>query len=165
MGAATAAPSASFLQHAVIAVLCRSRLVRNVQAFTASGGNELVLSGINLGRWGRDLTPQRTLEDLVGAIWRRPRCPVCVSVLSSRWTGRPGCWPCFVPIQLPPAPGSHDMPISRCNPDPTPFSAPCTAAIALGTMRKTAPHSREHTGGSDRRRRDGGLSGRERSPL
>ena len=42
--------------------------LRNVQSFAASGGTELVLSGINLGRWGRDLTPQRTLEDLVGAI-------------------------------------------------------------------------------------------------
>jgi len=28
---------------------------RQVQGFVASGGNELVLSGINLGRWGRDL--------------------------------------------------------------------------------------------------------------
>jgi threonylcarbamoyladenosine tRNA methylthiotransferase MtaB len=42
--------------------------LRNVQAFAAGGGTELVLSGINLGRWGRDLTPQRTLEELVGAI-------------------------------------------------------------------------------------------------
>ena len=29
--------------------------LRNVQAFVAGGGTELVLSGINLGRWGRDL--------------------------------------------------------------------------------------------------------------
>ncbi len=42
--------------------------LRNVQAFAAGGGTELVLSGINLGRWGRDLTPQRTLEELVSAI-------------------------------------------------------------------------------------------------
>jgi threonylcarbamoyladenosine tRNA methylthiotransferase MtaB len=42
--------------------------LRNVQAFAAGGGTELVLSGINLGRWGRDLAPQRTLEELVGAI-------------------------------------------------------------------------------------------------
>jgi threonylcarbamoyladenosine tRNA methylthiotransferase MtaB len=42
--------------------------LRNVQAFAATGGTELVLSGINLGRWGRDLMPQRTLEELVAAI-------------------------------------------------------------------------------------------------
>jgi threonylcarbamoyladenosine tRNA methylthiotransferase MtaB len=42
--------------------------LRNVQAFAAQGGTELVLSGINLGRWGRDLEPQRTLEELVSAI-------------------------------------------------------------------------------------------------
>jgi threonylcarbamoyladenosine tRNA methylthiotransferase MtaB len=29
-----------------------------VEGFVASGGNELVLSGINLGRWGRDLTAE-----------------------------------------------------------------------------------------------------------
>jgi len=28
---------------------------RQIEGFVASGGNELVLSGINLGRWGRDL--------------------------------------------------------------------------------------------------------------
>jgi threonylcarbamoyladenosine tRNA methylthiotransferase MtaB len=42
--------------------------LRNVQAFAAAGGTELVLSGINLGRWGRDLKPKRTLEELVSAI-------------------------------------------------------------------------------------------------
>ena len=42
--------------------------LRKVQGFAAGGGTELVLSGINLGRWGRDLTPQRTLEELVSAI-------------------------------------------------------------------------------------------------
>jgi threonylcarbamoyladenosine tRNA methylthiotransferase MtaB len=39
-----------------------------VEAFVVDGGMELVLSGINLGRWGRDLTPRRTLEELVSAI-------------------------------------------------------------------------------------------------
>jgi threonylcarbamoyladenosine tRNA methylthiotransferase MtaB len=42
--------------------------LRNVRVFAAGGGTELVLSGINLGRWGRDLNPVRTLEELVGAI-------------------------------------------------------------------------------------------------
>jgi threonylcarbamoyladenosine tRNA methylthiotransferase MtaB len=49
--------------------------LRNVQAFAAGGGTELVLSGINLGRWGRDLTPQRTLEELVSTILLRTALP------------------------------------------------------------------------------------------
>jgi threonylcarbamoyladenosine tRNA methylthiotransferase MtaB len=47
----------------------------NVQAFAAAGGTELVLSGINLGRWGRDLTPVCTLEQLVSAILHRTGLP------------------------------------------------------------------------------------------
>jgi threonylcarbamoyladenosine tRNA methylthiotransferase MtaB len=49
--------------------------LREVQAFAAVGGVELVLSGINLGRWGRDLTPVCTLEELVSAILRRTTLP------------------------------------------------------------------------------------------
>ncbi len=47
----------------------------NVQAFADAGGTELVLSGINLGRWGRDLTPPRMLEELVSAILSRTGLP------------------------------------------------------------------------------------------
>jgi threonylcarbamoyladenosine tRNA methylthiotransferase MtaB len=49
--------------------------LRNVQAFADGGGTELVLSGINLGRWGRDLTPQRSLEELVSAILLQTALP------------------------------------------------------------------------------------------
>jgi threonylcarbamoyladenosine tRNA methylthiotransferase MtaB len=49
--------------------------LRHVQSFAAAGGTELVLSGINLGRWGRDLTPQRTLEELVAAILHQTTLP------------------------------------------------------------------------------------------
>jgi threonylcarbamoyladenosine tRNA methylthiotransferase MtaB len=49
--------------------------LRNVNSFVTGGGIELVLSGINLGRWGRDLTPQRTLEELVGAILHQTKLP------------------------------------------------------------------------------------------
>ncbi len=51
-------------------------VLRQVEGFVAAGGNELVLSGINLGRWGRDLpgsegaAPQ-TLAGLVRAIFAR----------------------------------------------------------------------------------------------
>ena len=35
--------------------LPRAAVMRQVEGFVAAGGNELVLSGINLGRWGREL--------------------------------------------------------------------------------------------------------------
>ena len=34
-------------------------VLKQVEGFVAAGGNELVLSGINLGRWGRDLSDSR----------------------------------------------------------------------------------------------------------
>ena len=43
--------------------------------FAGSGGQELVLSGINLGRWGRDLSPALTLETLVTALLERTALP------------------------------------------------------------------------------------------
>jgi threonylcarbamoyladenosine tRNA methylthiotransferase MtaB len=49
--------------------------LRDVEAFSAAGGTELVLSGINLGRWGRDLKPERTLEELVNSILLRTALP------------------------------------------------------------------------------------------
>jgi threonylcarbamoyladenosine tRNA methylthiotransferase MtaB len=55
----------------------------NVRAYVDRGGNEsacgggveLVLSGINLGRWGRDLQPVRRFEELVDAILRQTALP------------------------------------------------------------------------------------------
>jgi threonylcarbamoyladenosine tRNA methylthiotransferase MtaB len=49
--------------------------LREVRAFAGAGGTELVLSGINLGRWGRDLEPASTLEELVSAILDRTSLP------------------------------------------------------------------------------------------
>ncbi len=40
----------------------------SVRRFVDNDGKELVLSGINLGRWGRDLQPVQRFEDLVAAI-------------------------------------------------------------------------------------------------
>jgi threonylcarbamoyladenosine tRNA methylthiotransferase MtaB len=37
--------------------LTADAVLRQVRGFVAAGGNELVLSGINLGRWGRDFDP------------------------------------------------------------------------------------------------------------
>lgn len=51
--------------------LSRAAVLRQVENFVAAGGNELVLSGINLGRWGRDLppSPHNQLAALVRAIF------------------------------------------------------------------------------------------------
>ena len=47
----------------------------NVRRFAEGGGQELVLSGINLGRWGRDLSPALRFVDLVAAILRETQLP------------------------------------------------------------------------------------------
>ena len=49
--------------------------VEAARAFAESGGQELVLSGINLGRWGRDLRPAGTLAGLVRAILEGTELP------------------------------------------------------------------------------------------
>jgi threonylcarbamoyladenosine tRNA methylthiotransferase MtaB len=54
-------------------------VLRQVEKFVAAGGNELVLSGINLGRWGRDLQPgpgePARLSELARAIIERTALP------------------------------------------------------------------------------------------
>jgi threonylcarbamoyladenosine tRNA methylthiotransferase MtaB len=55
-------------------------VLRQVEGFVAARGNELVLSGINLGRWGRDLSdsegaPPRTLAGLVRKIFEKTPLP------------------------------------------------------------------------------------------
>jgi threonylcarbamoyladenosine tRNA methylthiotransferase MtaB len=57
-----------------------ANVLRQVEGFVAAGGNELVLSGINLGRWGRDFSasesPGRpTLAGLVREIFERTALP------------------------------------------------------------------------------------------
>jgi threonylcarbamoyladenosine tRNA methylthiotransferase MtaB len=47
----------------------------NVRRFVDNDGKELVLSGINLGRWGRDLQPAQRFEDLVAAILTETSLP------------------------------------------------------------------------------------------
>lgn len=47
----------------------------HVHRFIDASGKELVLSGINLGRWGRDLHPSARFEDLVAAILKETSLP------------------------------------------------------------------------------------------
>jgi threonylcarbamoyladenosine tRNA methylthiotransferase MtaB len=58
-----------------------ARILAQVRSFVAAGGRELVFSGINLGRWGRDLTPepgqpQPTLPRLVRQILEETSLPL-----------------------------------------------------------------------------------------
>ena len=45
-----------------------AEVVVEIQRLTAAGYKEIVLSGINLGTWGRDLTPRVEFEDLLRRI-------------------------------------------------------------------------------------------------
>jgi threonylcarbamoyladenosine tRNA methylthiotransferase MtaB len=60
--------------------LDRATVLRHVTDFCSAGGKELVLSGINLGRWGRDLpaqpgAPRSTLAALVREILETTSLP------------------------------------------------------------------------------------------
>lgn len=48
--------------------LAEASILNQVRGFVAAGGNELVFSGINLGRWGRDLNAKPALAALVRTI-------------------------------------------------------------------------------------------------
>jgi threonylcarbamoyladenosine tRNA methylthiotransferase MtaB len=48
--------------------LAADKVLAQVRGFVAAGGKELVLSGINLGRWGRDLPENLSLAGLVREI-------------------------------------------------------------------------------------------------
>jgi threonylcarbamoyladenosine tRNA methylthiotransferase MtaB len=44
------------------------RVIQEAQSLAAAGYREIVLSGINLGRWGRDFVPSQRFEQLVRAL-------------------------------------------------------------------------------------------------
>ena len=61
--------------------LSATRILTQVRNFVAAGGRELVFSGINLGRWGRDLTPepgqtQPTLPGLIRQVIEQSGLPL-----------------------------------------------------------------------------------------
>ena len=55
--------------------LPREAILRQVEGFVAAGGNELVFSGINLGRWGADQSPRETFAGLVRAMLEQTALP------------------------------------------------------------------------------------------
>ncbi len=65
-------------------------ILESVRNFVAGGGQELVLSGINLGRWGRDLAQPRRFDELVAAILTETELPRLriSSVEPMDWTER-----------------------------------------------------------------------------
>ncbi|MGN6593411.1 MAG: MiaB/RimO family radical SAM methylthiotransferase [Terriglobales bacterium] len=50
-------------------------VLREVATLVEAGQQEIVLSGINLGQWGRDLDPDLRLESLVAALLRQTALP------------------------------------------------------------------------------------------
>ncbi len=52
-----------------------TRVIEQARRFVDEGGQELVLSGINLGRWGRDLELKLRIEDLVETLLRETDLP------------------------------------------------------------------------------------------
>ncbi len=71
-----------------------AEIIREVnRSWWRPGYREVVISGINLGRWGRDLPArgskarQRDFEDLIRAILNETALKTCASVRSSPWTG------------------------------------------------------------------------------
>lgn len=55
--------------------LVTEKILNQVRGFVAAGGNELVLSGINLGRWGRDLKERLSFPRLVRRIFAETDLP------------------------------------------------------------------------------------------
>jgi threonylcarbamoyladenosine tRNA methylthiotransferase MtaB len=51
------------------------QVLDDINALVATGSQEVVISGINLGRWGRDLSPSLRFESLVEAILTRTQLP------------------------------------------------------------------------------------------
>ena len=51
--------------------LSADSVLRHVEGFVAAGGNEVVLSGINLGRWGRDLAREGRMPWSFSGLVRR----------------------------------------------------------------------------------------------
>lgn len=53
----------------------KERVLQDVMAAVRAGGNEIVLTGVNLGAWGLDLEPAEELADLIGFLLRETDIP------------------------------------------------------------------------------------------
>ncbi len=110
-------------------------------------------SGINLGRWGRDLQPTKRFEDLVAAILTETRLPRLrlSSIEPMDWspdllalyrefaTETTALNAVRHPLSAAVPRLCRATPTFPSSPAPTPFSAACTAAIVPGTTPKNSP--------------------------
>ena len=55
--------------------ISKERVLRDVQAAIRSGGNEIVLTGVNLGAWGLDMDPAEELADLIEFLLKETDIP------------------------------------------------------------------------------------------
>ncbi|HZZ37763.1 MAG TPA: tRNA (N(6)-L-threonylcarbamoyladenosine(37)-C(2))-methylthiotransferase MtaB [Acidobacteriaceae bacterium] len=94
----------------------------NVRRFVDQSGRELVLSGINLGRWGRDLTPSQRFEDMVAAILSETTLPRLrlSSIEPMDWS------PDLLALYRQYATDSHGPNADRCTPNASSHPVPCT---------------------------------------
>ena len=139
--------------------------MKQVEGFVAAGGEELVLSGINLGRWGRDFAPfpdgsPTNLAALVRYIFEHTELPRLrlSSIEPMDWDADLiGLMAEFGGTRLA---GTR---ICRCSPDRTPCCAACIGAIGRGTTRRrlSALFRAAGSGADAGRGRDGGLSRRD----
>ena len=90
---------------------------------------EVVLSGINLGRWGRDAEGRLRLADLVRRLLNET--PIERLRFSSV---EPMDWSDDLLSLVAESPESPSMSMRHCNPGRTPFCAACIANIAPGIM-------------------------------
>ncbi len=64
------------------------RVIEEANALVAAGYREIVLSGINLGRWGRDFAAAaEDLSNLFARCWSIPALKRFASARSNPWTG------------------------------------------------------------------------------
>ena len=111
-------------------------VMRQVEGFVAAGGKELVLSGINLGRWGRDL-PARSAQTLGRAgphdsgAHALPRLRLS-SIEPMDWDDE------LIGLMRDSAAarGWPATPICRCSPVPMRCCAACTGVTGPGTTRR-----------------------------
>ncbi len=87
----------------------KERVLRDVQAAIRSGGNEIVLTGVNLGAWGLDSDPAEELADLIEFLLKETDIPrIRLSSLESwnlsdrflhLWENRRMCAHFHLPLQ------------------------------------------------------------------
>jgi threonylcarbamoyladenosine tRNA methylthiotransferase MtaB len=160
------------------------RVIAEVRTLVDAGYREVVISGINLGRWGRDLSADSLFvsspvrETQVGSEVADSEQPTTrrshpqpfspqtsleklriSSVEPMDWSDE------LIELVASPRSASPSMRTCRCSREAMPFCAACTASTGPWHYREKILkiHGRPCPTGGHWSRRDGGLSGRDRS--